>query len=337
MDENNVLINFFNDFVDGARMKNELITKNPKKSIFSKLSVKHFTSKLNPRTTSIVIEEINTNITLENEKEIVKIEREVDHRDGQLIDCYELTDDAQWFGGPQTRYQHWPIQNMYYEEEPYVPTQLDNMAITERYWLSSRGIYIYVNEMDPLFVDQNNHKDKHLCLISKNKNPYPAYDKVTLRYYIGVFHDAKTAHRHAVAHHLGHPTGHPSPLMVQNPIWSTWAQYKVHINEAVVMKFAKAIKDHGFNHSQLEIDDNWETCYGSAEFDPIKFPDVPRFVKQLKDMGFDVTLWIHPFINENCEESYVEAYEKGYFVKNHEGEVHTTWWQGKFSFLIHIR
>ena len=35
------------------------------------------------------------------------------------------------------------------------------------------------------------------------------------------------------------------------------------------------IINNGFNHSHLEIDDNWESCYGDAKFESDKFPD-PR-------------------------------------------------------------
>ena len=66
------------------------------------------------------------------------------------------------------------------------------------------------------------------------------------------------------------------------------------------------IINHGFNHSHLEIDDNWEVCYGDGRFDSEKFPDPARMVASLNDLGFRTSLWIHPFINVECE-SYSEA------------------------------
>lgn len=299
------------------------------KSIIANQTVKDCGPK-DPHSICVYSGEIeHTKIKIDPKSEVVEISREINDPDGEIADCYQLVDGVQWFGGPQIRYQHWPIQNMYFEEEPYVTTHPTNIAIAERYWLSSRGIYIYASEKDPLFIDQNNVEDKHLCLIAKNKKPYPRRDKITLRYEIGVFDSPKSAHRNVVEKHFGKPRGHPNPLMVEHPIWSTWAQFKVNVDEAVVLKFAQDIKKNGFNNSQIEIDDNWETCYGSAEFDPLKFPDIRGLVNQLKDLGFKVTLWIHPFINENCEESYIEAFNKGYFVKNEKNEVHTTWWQGE--------
>lgn len=316
-------------------MQNVLVTKIPNK-VTKETTVKNCVTG-DPLVSCIMSDEIpHTKIKVDPTKDVVEITREVNHPEGVIKDCYQLTDDGtQWFGGPEIKYQQWPVQRVRYDEMPYVTTAIENMAIAERYWLSSRGIYLYVNEEAPLFLDQNNELDRHLCLIAKNKDPYHKRDKIVLKYEIGVFKDPRTAQRSVIAQHFGKPTGIPNLKMVEHPIWSTWAQYKMNIDESIVMRFAKEINENGFKNSQLEIDDKWETCYGSAEFDPVKFPDVPGMVKKLKGMGFDVTLWIHPFINEDCEESFIEANEKGYFVKNQEGSVHGFWWQGEtLSFLV---
>ncbi|XP_071643111.1 myogenesis-regulating glycosidase-like [Temnothorax longispinosus] len=265
---------------------------------------------------------------LDAKNEVITITHTLTDPAGELIDCFHFTDDTQWFGGPQLRYQHWPVQSMYFQEEPYVPTHPVNMALAERYWLSSKGIYIYVNETSPLFIDQNNYRDKHLCLIAKNKAPYQHRDRIELSYTIGVFPNPTTAHQHAVENYLGKPKGHPNKRMIQHPVWSTWARYKVNVTEKRVEAYADEIIAHNFKNSQIEIDDNWETCYGSAEFDPVKFPDVRALTKRLKSKGFRVTLWIHPFINRGCEPAYSTALNNSYFVKNLEGKVQMSWWQG---------
>jgi alpha-glucosidase (family GH31 glycosyl hydrolase) len=132
--------------------------------------------------------------------------------------------------------------------------------------------------------------------------------------------------------------------MMTQPVWSTWAQYKADINASVVLGFGQEIAGRGFPASQLEIDDNWEACYGAATFDPVRFPDPARLVGDLKALGFRVTLWVHPFINRDCEDSYTEAASppRMYLVRDPdgrygssgdwEGVVHMPglvwWWQG---------
>ncbi|XP_015190744.1 PREDICTED: uncharacterized family 31 glucosidase KIAA1161 isoform X1 [Polistes dominula] len=271
---------------------------------------------------------LHTVIKLPVNSDVITVSRIVKDPNAKLIDCYELGDNVEWFGGPQLRYQHWPIQHMYYEEEPYLPTHPANMAVAERYWLSSKGTYIYVDMKDPLFLDQNNYMDKYLCLVAKNKGPYRHRESITLNYEIGVFNNPRIAHEYVVKNHFGKPMGRPNKRMVQHPIWSTWARYKVNVSEYVIDDFAYEIINHGFNNSQLEIDDNWETCYGSAEFDRSKFPFAVRLTQKLKHKGFRVTLWIHPFINKGCEPAYTTALKNSYFVKSTTGEVDMQWWQG---------
>ncbi|XP_011868146.1 PREDICTED: uncharacterized family 31 glucosidase KIAA1161 isoform X7 [Vollenhovia emeryi] len=275
-----------------------------------------------------------TNLKYDEEKNIVIVTRMLTDPDGEIRDCFQLADDTQWFGGPQHHHQRWPVQHMYYVEEPYLPTHPENMAIAERYWLSSKGIYIYVDEESPLFLDQNNYRDKYLCLIAKNRAPYHHRNNIQLIYTLGVFTDSKTAHQHAVKNYLGKPQDYPNFRMIQHPTWSTWARYKTSVSEKVVEAYAEEIIKNQFATGQIEIDDNWETCYGSAKFDPVKFPDISAFVQRLKEKDFHVTLWVHPFINRDCEPAYSEARYKSYFVKNLEGDVQMSWWRGSEAATI---
>ncbi|XP_043465046.1 myogenesis-regulating glycosidase [Leptopilina heterotoma] len=266
---------------------------------------------------------------------LIKVSHTINDAEAKIIVCIELKDGVQWFGGPQMKYQRWPIQKMYFEGEPYVPTHPTNMAITERYWLSSEGNYIFVDDSVPLFLDQNNYKENHLCLIAKNGKPYPSQTSINLRYEIGtMIGNPRLAHELVIKNHLGKPTAIPDEKMIQYPIWSTWAKYKVNVNQFNVNQFAQEIVDNGFQNSQIEIDDNWETCYGSAEFDTNKFTDIATLITTLKSKGFRTTLWIHPFINEDCTTSYNEARDAGYFVKNTDDSITTAWWQGTRAAVI---
>ena len=49
----------------------------------------------------------------------------------------------------------------------------------------------------------------------------------------------------------------------------------------------------------MEIDDRWQSAYGDLTFDVAKFPDAPGMVRQLHAMGFKVTVWVMPFVEEN--------------------------------------
>lgn len=137
------------------------------------------------------------------------------------------------------------------------------------------------------------------------------------------------AHEHAIRAVLGKPSGYPDERMIRYPIWSTWARYKRDINETVVLEFADEILAHNFNNSQLEIDDDWEECYGALSFKQSKFPNPKNLTDTLKTKGFRVTIWIHPFVNDLCNPRFQEAEINGYFVYNNtDNSTNTSWWNG---------
>uniref|UniRef100_A0A1I8QDH1 Glycoside hydrolase family 31 N-terminal domain-containing protein n=1 Tax=Stomoxys calcitrans TaxID=35570 RepID=A0A1I8QDH1_STOCA len=250
----------------------------------------------------------------------------------QPMDCVDLNiSNLHWYGGPEDRYQYWPVERLTFDNYTYLTKEDHNAGLAERYWLNSKGTFFYVETETPLLITQNTKgHENQLCFSAKNSLPYNTrVNPRTFVYHIGIAENAKVAHMHAVKTLLGHPTGHPDERMVQYPIWSTWALYKTKINESIVRELASAITSNGFENSQLEIDDDWEDCYGALTFKKSKFPSMKSFAEELKEKGFRVTLWIHPFINKDCEPHYSEALSKGYLVLDHNKNPDTQWWNSK--------
>lgn len=228
--------------------------------------------------------------------------------------CLELRPQHwSWFGGPSQRRQYWPVEKLQFANYAYVPRADDHCSVAERLWFNSAGAFVYVDENVPLFIDQNQNAS-HLCLTSKNQPPYSLYLRdVYLSYYIGVGGDAKIAHQWAIRTGLIRtPKNYADEEMVKYPIWTTRARYKTNINETAVMQLADEIERHGFNGSQIEIDDNWEQCYGSLTFDVAKFPNIRNLTNRLNAKGLRTTLWVHPFVNKNCLSTYSEGVDSGY-------------------------
>lgn len=70
----------------------------------------------------------------------------------------------------------------------------------------------------------------------------------------------------------------PPEQVIASPIWSTWVEYERNISQEKVIRFLEDIKSHNLSLSVIEVDDAWETCYGSQEFDTNKFPDAKGMV-----------------------------------------------------------
>lgn len=159
-------------------------------------------------------------------------------RSVEVTDCVRMT-GSNWFGGPQQKYQYWPIQKLRFNEYSFLTKEADNCAVADRYWLNSLGSFVYVDDETPLFIDQNYGQPGYMCLEAKKSLPYDIYDSTySFVYQIGVARDAKEAHMNAIRNILGKPSGHPAEAMVKYPIWSTWARYKRDIDQHVVLEFA---------------------------------------------------------------------------------------------------
>lgn len=211
----------------------------------------------------------------------------------QRQDCFELG-DAHWYGGGEVFDQSWPIDGdttlMGDGGRPDVPYvtgdffHLDYAGVLEPYWINTDGFGVHALRENALFVSWNSSGDHRLCLKSRAEFPYPldSNQPLTLKYRICSTSDVKAMHLLALDQRLwSKPRQVADERVLQHPIWSTWARYKTLVTEARVISFADQILLYGFNNSQLEVDDRWESCYGEHRFDSVKFADPAGMVSQL--------------------------------------------------------
>lgn len=248
-------------------------------------------------------------------------------------------DPAHWYGSAEMFYQYWPIKRQNKTIENYVSGDLfkdQYGSVLERYWLSSRGVAVRVHKHSPLHVSINADNDGKLCFVATFDDSYypnPENELPTLDYTVCTGNDVRDVHDYMSSTYVSKPVGWPDERMIKSPIWSTWAQYKIYINESEILDYARSIRDNGFNNSQIEIDDGFQLKYGDYDFDPSKFSNVSAMVDQLHEMGFRVTLWTTPFANINSD-AYDEGDQKGYWVKNDRGESgRVIWWNGVAGML----
>ena len=113
------------------------------------------------------------------------------------------------------------------------------------------------------------------------------------------------------------PDKPPPSEILQSPIWTTWARYHEDVDQIKVIKFAKEIISKELKGSVMEIDDKWQAHYGDISFCPKKFPDPKGMVNELHRLGFKVTVWVMPFVEEKSE-AYEIGKRLGYFIEEDE-------------------
>jgi len=121
----------------------------------------------------------------------------------------------------------------------------------------------------------------------------------------------------------------PDPLFFTMPQYNTWIELMYNQNQEDILKYAQSIVDNGFPKGVIMIDDNWQKYYGNFEFKPDKFPDPQKMMKDLKNKGFKVMLWVCPFVTSDSPEFRFLA-SKGYLLKKKGSDEPAiiNWWNG---------
>lgn len=258
-----------------------------------------------------------------------------------LTDCWDIG-EAHWYGGFEDYYQPWPLEKRSKNLTAFVPHDSYQKllgGVQERFFISSKGVGVYIEDDVPLFISINAFNDKQMCLQAKYvRHPYQNFRGrlPSLSYHICVSTNVRLIHDYMMRTFIKlRPTDIPDETMFRKPIWSTWAQYHKDINESLVLDFADNIIKNSFTHSQLEIDDDWTPKYGDMDFNNVKFPDAKSMVKRLNDKGFRVTVWLHPFFNIDSH-AFLEAASKFYLIKEFDSlrPGLTSWWDGKLAGIL---
>ncbi|GHO50475.1 alpha-xylosidase [Ktedonospora formicarum] len=110
------------------------------------------------------------------------------------------------------------------------------------------------------------------------------------------------------------------------PKWSlgTWISSGFQRDSAEeVLRRARLIREHEIPCDVLHLDCYWQRFGHWSEllWDSELFPDPAGLLAELKSMGFKVCLWMHPYIGIESE-YFTRGDEKGYFLKNAQGQTY---------------
>lgn len=120
----------------------------------------------------------------------------------------------------------------------------------------------------------------------------------------------------------------PHRNLFQKVIYNTWIELTFNQNQADVLAYAKSILASGMPPGVLMIDDGWSENYGNWSFHTGRFPDPEGMIKELKLLGFDVMLWVCPYITADTV-AYRDALAKNLLIKDEKKRVFITdWWNG---------
>ena len=270
--------------------------------------------------------------------------------DNPLMDCFNISGNGSWYGGYETYNQIWPMNRDTRPRTPFVPydylfqqpSPVPFGPILHPVWMNSNGLMVFVDREVPLHVSINDSTTNTTGEVCLHSAPHSlrcmpkTLASTVLRYTICAFEDLPTAAKFFLneSGSVDHTNGrYPDMDVFLHPIWSTWATFKKDINDEKILGFARNITSHGFNISQLEIDDMFSTEYGDLNFNTTKFPDYRDFRNKLAAITpANVTAWVVPFINSDAGIAR-NAVESNYLLPYRDAAQGNTvsfvfWWNG---------
>ncbi len=122
--------------------------------------------------------------------------------------------------------------------------------------------------------------------------------------------------------------------LLTRPQFCTWTDMDVNVSEKKITDYLERVAEYGFPHDGVFIiDDGWMTEYGDWSFDKNKFQNPRKTVDRAHALGFKVSLWLVPFVNESAKDYNLLA-ENGGLIKNADGTVYKRkWWNGESALL----
>ncbi len=147
------------------------------------------------------------------------------------------------------------------------------------------------------------------------------------------YESLKGAYLAASAKHFAPTGGMPDEKFWKVPQYNTWVELGHNQNAEGIIKYAESIIENGLPAGVMMIDGGWQEDYGIFEFNLRKVPDPGAMIEKLHSLGFPVMLWVSPIV-ASAGARYKELRDKGYLVKNKNGEpVIRQWWSGYSTVL----
>ena len=243
-----------------------------------------------------------------------------------LEDCYSLH-GAHWYGGGSYHDQQWTVERLNAQMVPYLTGNASTGKypygkILNRYWLSSKGVGVYLDPGSPLWVSINSSGDNRLCFRSAYEDgPYwqaKAYAPVHLNYTMCAGPNMRAVHwymTHTLFDFPKKPPTERSLKLISNPTWFLTPSEATggQLNVSEVFKTAMEIQNLQENATDSKLVIRLEALNLSPSpldrNNSVNISSYRNVINRLHSMTFDtISLVVSPteFLNSNLKRNYVK-------------------------------
>jgi len=193
----------------------------------------------------------------------------------------------------------------------------------------------YFNQLQPLLISSEGElvwSEEPFSFKITNENIL--FDKAYASLdYIKAGDNLREAYLYASSKYFPPSGKMPPDLFFSVPQYNTWIELTYDQNQKDILEYARSIIDKGMPPGIIMIDDNWQEDYGKWNFHQGRFPDPHSMMKELKELGFKVMLWVCPFVSPDSD-VYRELEKQGAFMLDEkEKPAMVRWWNGVSAVL----
>ncbi|MDD7266758.1 MAG: glycoside hydrolase family 31 protein [Lachnospiraceae bacterium] len=182
-------------------------------------------------------------------------------------------------------------------------------------FLSSRGRVLFRKEGFPFILKDGEIEVPSDCILTDTKGRL------------------KEAYQFAIREYSPFHKNMPNQKLFRHIQYNTWIELTFYQSEEAVLQYAERLLTDGFEPGILMIDDGWSEYYGEWSFHSGRFRNPKGMIAKLHEMGFQVMLWLCPFISPDSIR-YRECRDLGLLIKTPQGEPFITdWWNGHSAVL----
>ncbi|XP_054828711.1 SITS-binding protein-like [Eublepharis macularius] len=268
------------------------------------------------------------------------------HCQVKLKDCFSMS-NISWYGGASVSTQHWPLNNINMESQPFLISKLTKNptgygSVLERYFLGSTGVTIMIASDIPLSLSVE--RNKHFCFESI-LGPETAF----LQYTVCVSANITSAHQEVGSQLSEQRQRLPDTDILRLPVW------KYHGTEESAAKMERALRSF-FNKLQRHhlgeglIMLNESSTALLCNMDHTRLPVMRRRFHTLRHVmdrsllkSLKLSITLSPYANiisESFQISLQEGKEQFWLSRHSESGGYSapllTKWKGQFSVQLNV-
>lgn len=228
---------------------------------------------------------------------------------------FKMLENECWYGGCTTWGVKMPLTQQSREELSLIPNMTPNQGMP--LLLSSCGRVLWLGETSKVSFEEGTIKCEEGAVLMENGS--------TLQ----------SAYLGAMARWFPFSGKAPASRLFEAPIFNTWIELTFHQSQKAILDYAHRIVENGFTPGVLMIDDGWSESYGDWRFHSGRFPDAAGMIQELHDLGFQVMLWVCPYVTPDTM-AYREAKNAHALLEKKNGTTRLAeWWNG-FSAMVDL-